>query len=178
VALAGAAFAHSSGGPNAQLVNQDRVYGGGAFGPGCVVPDINFCIDYTRNFAIDAHATAGGNAAFGDATYGAPLHDQHHQVTCLSVDGNKAAVGGIVTQADRPSAVGLWFVQFFVDRGTPAFGERDLASLVNYGPPDPADWPPGFPYICPSPDTGSPAFGLVPSYLPLAGGDLVVQDAR
>jgi hypothetical protein len=42
-ALAGAAFAYSSGGPNEQLVNRDRLYGGGGTDPGCFVPDSGFC---------------------------------------------------------------------------------------------------------------------------------------
>lgn len=173
-----AGLAYSAASPGSQLVNQERVYGGGEIGPGCLAPDVGICIDDTRNFAIDAHAAAAGKGAFGDSSYGGPTHDQHERVTCLAVDGGRAAIGTIVTQADRPSVVGWWALMFVTDRGTPASGQPDLASLQYFGPPDPASWPSGFPYACPSPDTGAPAFGLLPSYLPLDGGELVVQDAN
>lgn len=177
-ALSASAVALSNGGSNAKLANQDRLYGGGSSGPGCFVPDIGFCLSGTRNFAVDAHSTSHGTAASGDLTFGAPGgHDQHAQITCLAVRGDKAVVGGIITQADRPALVGAWVAMLFQARGTPAFGERDLASPLYLQTPDPAQNPPGFPYVCPSPDAGAPAFGISPSYLPVTGGDIVVQDA-
>jgi hypothetical protein len=175
-ALAVAGYAASSGGPNAQLANQDRIYGGGQTDPGCFV-EINFCRPLPVNFAVDAHATGSGQAAHGDFTFGAPgFRDSHSQVTCLAVDGHNAVVAGITVDSSDPSIVGNLFVQFFVDRGTPSFGARDLESPVYTGPADPAGWPPGFPYVCPSPDTGSPELGLIRSFLPINHGDIVVQD--
>lgn len=92
-ALAAAGLAYSTGGPNAQLVGQDRVYGGGHF----IVPDS--LGGGVRTFAIDAHSS-------GDIEYGGLLHWAHEQVTCLNVVGNSATVGAIVTDTDRlpPSA--------------------------------------------------------------------------
>jgi hypothetical protein len=178
VALAIAGLAHPSSGPNAQLANQDRLYGGGGNDPGCFVPDINFCRPSAFNFAIDAHATRTGNAAYGDFMYGAPgFRDDGGQVTCLAVDGQNAVIGGITVSSSNPSVVGGLFAVFFVDRGTPAFGDRDLVSPRYSGPADPSGWPPGFPYVCPSPDTGAPAFGLIRSFLPIGQGDIVVHDA-
>lgn len=176
-ALAGAGLAYSAGGPNAQVANQDRVYGGGTIGPGCPTPDT--CITDTRTFALDAHADSHGRDAFGSVEYAGPTHYEDEEVTCLSVDGNKAAIGGIVTQADRPSVVGMWALMFVSDGGSPISGTPDASGLQFISPPGHAGgWPPGFPNACPSPDAGTPSLGLVPAYLPLTGGDIVVKDAR
>jgi hypothetical protein len=163
-ALAGAGLAYSAGGRNAQLVREDRVYGGGTFD--------------TRTFAIDAHADSHGKAAFGSIEYAGPDHFQDEEVTCLAVDGDKAAVGGIVTRADRPEVVGMWALMFLDDGGNPTSGTADGSSLQYISPAGPTGgWPAGFPNVCPSPDAGVPSLGLVPAYLPFAGGDVVVQDS-
>jgi ABC-type branched-subunit amino acid transport system substrate-binding protein len=168
-ALAIAGFAYSSGGPNEQLVHQDRLYGGGGTEPGCFVPDIQFCRSVPTNIAIDAQATQDGNAAAGDYVNAVG----HNQVTCLAVHGHNAAVGGIIVAGAN---VGALFAAFYVDNGPPGSG-ADLVSPNYVDSPDPAKWPPGFPYVCPSPDTGAPAFGLFRSFIPLSRGDIVVQDA-
>jgi hypothetical protein len=177
--LAIAGIAYSTGGPNAQLVSQDRIYGGGQTDPGCFVPSINFCRPLPVNFAIDAHATGTGQAAYGDYTNGAPgFRDFHGQITCLAADGQNAVIGGITVSSSDPSIVGNLFAEFFVDRGTPSFGDRDLQSPLYSGSADPSGWPPDFPYVCPSPDTDAPNFGLIRSFLPIAHGDIVVRDGR
>jgi hypothetical protein len=171
-ALAVAGIAYSTTGPNAQLAVQDRLYGGGGTDPGCFVPDIGFCRPIATNFAVDAHASADGQAAHGDLAGGAS-----REVTCLAVDGDNAAVGGIITASSTsPSSVGMWFAQFYVDGGTINVG-GDLVSPFYVGPPDASGWPAGFPYVCPSPDTGAPDFGLFRSFLPISRGDIVIQDA-
>jgi hypothetical protein len=163
-----ATIASATSGPNAQLVTQNRVYGGGQFtvSPGDV-----------RNFAIDAHAQGG--VAYGNVEYGSTLHFGNEQVTCLKVVGNTAAVGGIITADDnRPDIIGwgvLWVVQ---DNGNILSATPDAATFQVIGPlgdPDFAALPAGFPYVCPSPDTATSYFGL--SYFPLNAGDLVVQNA-
>jgi hypothetical protein len=68
------------------------------------------------------------------------------------------------------------FVEFYVDNGT-LDSSGDFISPFYVGPLKPGDWPLGFPYVCPSPDAGAPAFGLFASFLPIARGDVVVQDA-
>jgi hypothetical protein len=168
-ALAIASLAYSSGDPNEQLAHQDRLYGGGGTEPGCFVPDIGFCRPGSTNFAIDAQASKSGNAASGDYVNAVV----HNQVTCLAVHGKNAVVGGIIVSSTDPSRIGSFFATFYVDNGPPGSG-GDLVS-PNYGGPT---WPPGFPYVCPSPDTGAPAFGLIRSFLPLSRGDIVVQDAN
>lgn len=162
-----ATLASATSGPNAQLVNQDRIYGGGQFtiSPGNV-----------RNFAIDAHAQGGGaGAAYGNVEYGSGAFHLNTQVTCLKVVGNKATVGGIITDTDLPGSTGwalIWIVQ---DNGNPLSATPDAATFQARGPLDDPTWTPGFPYICPSPDTATSLFGL--SYFPLNAGDFVVQDA-
>ena len=170
-ALGLAALAYSSGGPNAQLVFQDRVWGGGGTDPGCFVPNIDFCRTGSTNFAVDAHATGNGQAAYGDHIGGAG----RSQITCIAVDGHNAVVGGVSVTSPDPSRVGWLFAIFYVDAGGPGSG-LDLESPRWSGPPDQGGWPAGFPYACPSPDVGDPAFGLVRSFIPISRGDIVVQD--
>jgi len=171
-ALAAAGYGYSSDGPNAQLVGQDRVWGGGGTEPGCFVPDIGFCRPSPTNFAIDAHATGTGQAAYGDRV-GFNAHDQ---ITCLAVDGQNAVVGGIITAAPaQPSVVGDLIAEFYVDNGTLESG-GDLISPLYIFDPNTDPLPPGFPNVCPSPDTGAPAFGMVRSFIPISRGDIIVQD--
>jgi hypothetical protein len=167
-ALVIAGVAVSASGPNAQLASQNRVYGGGQF---TGAPDGN-----PRNFAVDAHAGLSGQPAFGDIEYGSPVHAAHEQVTCLSVSGNKATVGAVVTQADRPETVGFLVLMVLADNGGPISGTADQSTLQIQGPADDPAWPAGFPNTCPSPDAAAALFGL--SYFSLNGGDVVVQSAK
>ena len=170
--LAIAGFADSSNGPNNQLAGQNRLYGGGGTDPGCFVPDIGFCRTATTDIAIDAHSTESGHGAYGDMN---SKLGRHEQITCLAVDGNKAAIGGVIIDSPNAAEIGSYFLMFFVDGGTSG---SDLASPFYNAPPDPTAWPTGFPYVCPSPVDGAPALGLIASYIPLVRGDLVIQDAR
>jgi hypothetical protein len=177
VALSGAAIAHSLSGPNAQLLTQDRLYGGGGTDPGCFVPDISFCRTTFINFAIDAHATGTGQAAYGDYVYGPPTGPTHVQITCLAVDGVNAAVGGVIVASTNAAFVGDRTVTFFVDNGTDFFGGDFVSPNYTFLPSETTGLPAGFPYVCPSPDTGAPAAGVVRSFLPISRGDIVIQDA-
>ena len=160
-----ATIASATSGPNAQLVSQNRVYGGGQFvSPGGV-----------RNFAIDAHAPGGSGAAYGNMEYGSSGFHISTQVTCLKVVGNTATVGGIITDTDLPGSTGwalLWIVQ---DNGNPISATPDAATFQLRGPLDDPDWTAGFPYVCPSPNTATSLYGL--SYFGLNAGDFVVQNA-
>lgn len=173
VALVAAGVAYSAS-PSAKLQKQDRVYGGGQFGPGCFTPTL--CFANARNFAVDAHAQGDGNEADGNSDYGAPgsTFEQHQSVTCVRVDGNHAVIGGVI---DSGANAGYWYAQYFVDRGGTAAnaGNRDLASPSFQDPANSSSWPTGFPYTCPSPTTGFPAGE--PVYLEVDEGDVVVQEA-
>jgi hypothetical protein len=173
LALVGAGVGYSAESPSAKLHKQDRVYGGGQFGPGCF-SNSTFCFELPRNLAVDGHAEGDGAEAVGSATYASPAGpgNTHRSITCLRVEGNTAAIGGIIESG--PSA-GWWYVQYFVDRGGPGLGDRDLASPSFTERADAPGWPEGFPYSCPSPTTGFA--GGEPIYLELHAGDIVVQDA-
>jgi hypothetical protein len=171
-ALVAVGGAYSAASPSAKLAKQDRVYGGGQFGPGCFSGGTP-CFDNPRNFAVDAHAEGDGAEAVGSSTYGTPdLAESYRNVTCVRVEGNKAAIGGVITSGDD---AGNGYVEYFVDRGGPGLGSRDLASPEYEDPLGSSNWPAGFPATCPSPTTGFPA-GL-PVYREVDAGDIVIQDA-
>jgi hypothetical protein len=172
VTLVCAGVAYAAASPNAKLQKQDRLYGGGAFSAGCF-SDSSICFALGRNFAVDAHADQNGHGARGNSNYGAPGGtDNVRTVTCLRVVGNRAAIGGIIVSGGD---AGWWFVQYFVDRGGPAQGDRDLSSPSFVDPPGSSEWPAGFPYVCPSPATGFPGAG--PIFREVESGYIVVRDA-
>jgi hypothetical protein len=172
LALVAAGVAYSAASPSAKLDKQDRAYGGGQFGPGCFANSA-ICFANPRNFAVDAHAQGDGSEPAGNSTYGTPGFGQSFRsVTCVRVEGNKAAVGGVITGG---ADAGNVYVQYFVDRGGPGLGDRDLASPEFEDTSDSPDWPAGFPNVCPSPTNGYPAGP--PIYREVDEGDVVVQDA-
>jgi hypothetical protein len=172
LALVGAGVAYSAASPSAKLGKQDRIYGGGQFGPGCF-SNSTFCFAQPRNFAVDGHAEADGAQPVGNSTYGTPeVGGSNRSITCLRVEGNQAAIGGII---ESGASAGFWYAQYFVDRGGPGLGDRDLASPSFTDPAGSPNWPAGFPYTCPSPSTGFP--GGEPIFLEVHSGDVVVQDA-
>ena len=171
VALIGAGVAYAATSPSAKLQKQDRLYGGGQFGPGCF-PNSTLCFAHPRNVSVDAHADGSDGDAVGNFNYGAPggagTLDDRDRVTCVRIEGNHAAIGGLTN-------AGLGFVWYAVDRGGPATGDRDLASPEYLDSLEAPVWPAGFPNVCPSPVTGAP--GLEPIYQEAHSGDIVVLDA-
>jgi hypothetical protein len=174
LAVVGASVAYAAASPSAKLQKQDRVYGGGQFGPGCFSSVI--CFANPRNVAVDAHAQGDGTEVAGTSTYGSPssTFDQRKDISCLRVDGNRAVIGGTIQSG--PGA-GDFYAQYFVDRGGPsaAPGNLDLVSPSFEDSPSAEGWPAGFPSTCPSPTAGFP--GGEPVYLELDEGDIVVSDA-
>lgn len=174
LALVAAGVAYSAASPSANLRKQDRVYGGGHISPGCFT-NSDLCFEGGRNFAVDVHAEGDGREAAGNSTYGAPgAFESHRSITCMRVNGSSAVVGGII-ESGTNSMPGYWYVQYYVDRGGPALGNRDLVSPQFSDAAGSPGWPVGFPYTCPSPTTGFP--GAAPVYREVDGGDVVVQDA-
>jgi hypothetical protein len=170
-ALATAAgIAYSSSNPAAPG-GQDRVYGGGRAGPppGCF-PD-TFCTNQTRDFSLDVHATPAGQALIGDLADSRPAGPiDSADVTCVTVDGNRA-VGGFV-RSGAAGLIGVPFIAYLVDNGPPSSPVDDLYSrpfLLNGGetfPGQPAD----FPKTCPA--SADSFFG----YLDVHGGDIRIVD--
>jgi hypothetical protein len=170
VAVVGAGVAYSAASPSAKLDKQDRLWGGGHWSSGCAINDPSTCITNGRNVAVDAHAAGDGSGAAGNSAYAS---SPSRSVTCLNVQGDKAAIGGVLTSGDN---VGFGYVQYFVDQGTTSLTspQHDLGSLSLIAPLDDPSFPAGFPTVCP-PAGGSQA--LPAFYFELDGGDLTVQDA-
>ena len=107
------------------------------------------------------------------STYGGAAGSfvSYRTVTCLRVEGRRAAIGGVIEAGPN---VGWLFVQYVIDQGGPGLDEPDLVS-PSYTDVSTSLWPDGFPFVCPSPTSGFPGGAL--DFLPLDGGDIVVQDA-
>ena len=168
--LVGGGVAYTAESPGAKLARQDRVWGGGQFGPGCSVTDSTFCFGDPRNLAVDAHAGGNGSEAVGSSAYGGQTA---RTVTCVRVNGSRAVIGGVV---ESGAGTGGWYVQYFVDQGTTSLAtpSHDLVSASIIGPANDPSFPIGFPYVCPAVD-GTPT--LPAFYFTLSAGDINVQDA-
>ena len=166
VALTATGVALSSGSPNDRLASQTRVFGGGQFA---------FPNGVERSFAIDDHVDGhGAGAAYGTWEYGPPDGPWHVRadITCTTVAGSTAIVGGTITSSEIPDFVGLAFLTYLRDDGTPATGARDQASVSYFGTSDglPGDFPTTFPQTCPD----APFADLPPIWGDVSG-DVVVQ---
>jgi hypothetical protein len=147
--LATAGIAWSSGvlgGGPAQI----RIYGGGQFPTPTPLP--------TRTISLDAAASPTGLGAYGTFRYAGVPPGFVGSVTCLSVVGDTALVGGILTQAPENEA-GLDFLYAVTDGGPPASG-ADTAGFIDIGPeldtPPYPGLPANFPRTCPT-ASGAPA---------------------
>jgi hypothetical protein len=172
--VVGGGVAYSAMSPTAKLAKQDRIWGGGQFGPGCDVGTGTICIPNARDLSVDAHADADGSEAVGNSSY---RNFTRRSVTCLGIDGNHAVIGGIIithTLFGGADVFGWYYVQYFVDRGdTVDANIPDLASFTIFGPPTDPTFPVGFPDVCPS------ATGTVdlPAVYWEMTGDIAIQDS-
>jgi hypothetical protein len=153
----------------------DYTIGGGRFGPGCFepAPDPPLCFANPRDFSVDAHALGNGRARgvwfYGNNDTGFSLSGR---VMCITRQGNRSVVGGIVTDSSDPGSIGLGFDQYYIDNGPVGSSIRDSSSAAFLDPLDAPGWPPGFPRRCPSTPT-SPA-----GYLPVHSGDVDVDSSE
>jgi hypothetical protein len=153
-ALSAAGIAWSAGvldGGPAQI----RVYGGGQVatpaGP--------------RTISLTASANPQGREAYGSFRYGAGVRGD---VTCLTVAGNNALVGGFIREGS-PNVVGLDFLYAVTDNGLPGSG-ADTAGFIDILPElDYPGLPADFPRTCPS-DINLEVFGVFP-----LTGDVSIQ---
>lgn len=171
--LAAASVAWASAGGDGP--RQDRLAGGGSFGPACSDGAAPFCIPAARSFSIDAASSPEGGGAYGtyfSGRQGSGVTALRGRVTCLSVEGDTAVAGGYIVGA-APGAPDVFFI-YMQDRGTAgsAVGDRASANFVDFSTA--ADLPAGFPRECPPADNG--AFGV--GYFTLAGGDVQITDAK
>jgi hypothetical protein len=149
-ALVGAAAAWSSGvlgGGPAQI----RVYGGGEFAAPAV-----------HTISLDAAANPGGDAAYGTLRYAGVAPGFRGDVTCLSVFGDAAVVGGIVREGPA-NFVGADFLYGVIDNG-PAGSGADQAGFLDVSPElDPyPGLPADFPKTCPTAEGAQASFGSFP----------------
>ena len=147
--LASAGIAWSSGvlgGGPAQI----RVYGGGQ------VSAIG------RTISIDANANPQGLEAYGTFRYAATPPGFVGHITCLTMSGNSALVGGVLSQPD--AFAGSDFLYAVTDNGPPGSG-ADEAGFIDVTPeldaPPYPGLPANFPQTCP-PTIDLQVFGAFP----------------
>ena len=99
----------------------------------------------------------GRDFAVGDLEYGAPgASVTEVRVTCSTVVGNRASVGGWITKATNPAVVGMAALIYLVDNGPTDSPTPDQSSPIFIGQPGvPGDFPATFPTVC-LPPTGNP----------------------
>lgn len=153
-ALAAAGVAWSSGllgGGPAQI----RVYGGGQVATPTPVP---------RTISLDANANPEGLEAYGTLRYAAVPPGFRGDVTCLSVVGGNALVGGFIREGPA-GFVGLDFLYAVTDNGPPGSG-ADQAGFIDIGPeldtPPYPNLPAGFPRSCPTAAGAQALLGAFP----------------
>ena len=171
--LAGASVAWSAA--DGDGPRQDRLAGGGVFGPGCTDSANPFCIQAARSFSIDAASNPEGGGAYGtyfSGRQGSGVTILTGRVTCLAVDGDTAVAGGYIVDA-AAGAPDVFFI-YMQDRGTAgsAVGDRASANFVDFSTA--SDLPAGFPRECPPVDNDAFARG----YFTLTGGDVQITDAK
>ena len=173
LAASGAAYSSlTSGGPSPDPF----VAGGGRFGPGCFDGPTPTCFANPRDLSIDAHLEKKGTKVTGILYYGnnAGVLGNRIDVTCVSIVGNRAAVGGIIKESGTPENVGWGTVLFLIDNGPPGQPNRDRSSALFGAPLDDPSWPAGFPYTCPAPDSPINTVG----FQALHSGDVIVSDGE
>ena len=140
------------------------VGGGGQIGPG-TFPG-GFSIP-SRDFSVDAHLEKKGTKVTGLYISGRNgITAQQMNITCISIEGNQAVVGGIDV------GTGIGRVNFLIDNGPPSSPVRDQLSPNFTDPLDSPNWPSGFPFVCPTPSGGFNQEG----YLDVHSGDIVISD--
>ena len=149
---------------------QDRVFGGGTFAPGCSDGPSPACFAAGREFSLLAVGNPNGLDAYGTFRYGRPdagVTNTVGRVTCLSVRGNDAMIGGVIAESADPSFVGGPFMFFVHDTSTAGSFDRDRVS-ANF-----VDLPTAAPADCSQLDSNALGIG----YFTLKTGDVVVEDS-
>jgi hypothetical protein len=116
-----------------------------------------------RTISIGVTANPTGLNAHGSFRYAGAPPGFRGEVTCLSVVGNTALVGGFVTSPS--GAAGLHFLYAVTDNGPPASG-ADQAGFIDIGPeldtPPYPGLPVDFPRTCPTAAGAQANFGAFP----------------
>lgn len=169
------AAAQSDEGPGTK---HEYSFGVGNFGPGCWETHAGpFCtpFDYTMRLVgvgLGESGRAWGEFERRNNSRGTSLSGR---VTCMAVEGNRAAIGGFFTIKASPQPgfeIGDPFVFYVEDNGTIGTPTADRISALAALPADDPDrplMPDSFPWVCPSADS-------IYGYLPLTNGDITVAD--
>jgi hypothetical protein len=98
-------------------------------------------VDARRTFAFTAKTLADGTTQgqfqINNRTEG-PFFKEHGEVTCLKIVGNKAWIGGVVTQTDGPFA-GFSRIWRVIDNSEGSSNQEDMITLAQLFPPPPGD---------------------------------------
>ena len=162
-AIAIAGFAGSTG---KAAQNQVYAFGTTTQNPGCTEDGPPFCYASTLTYRVLAVEHGNGHAwgIVSRFNYGTGITRSAY-VTCMTVAGDKAAIGGMETSPDN-----VPFLLYVQDRGLPGGSLSDRISpyaILPPGDPDLPRLPADFPHTCPSPDS---TYG----YLPQANGDITI----
>jgi hypothetical protein len=172
LSVATIAAARSDEGPGTQ---REYSFGAGDFGPGCWETQGGpFCtpFDYTMRLlgvGRDESGLAWGEFERRNNPNGTSLSGR---VTCMTVDGNRAAIGGFLTIKASPQPgfeVGDPFVIYVEDNGTLGTSTPDQISAMGVFAPEEALPVARFPWVCPPADS-------IYGYLPLTSGDITVSE--
>lgn len=156
---------------------RDYAYGVGNYGPACWQTHGGpFCSPFHYTSRLLA-ARQGSERAWGE-------FERHNNdtggtffgpVTCVTVEGNRAAIGGVLTeQPGQPGvSVGDPYVIYVEDNGRPGGSAADQISALSIlpeGDPDRPLMPARFPDVCPSADS-------IYGYAPLTSGDITITES-
>ena len=83
---------------------------------------------------VSAHSDADGANAYGRFRLVQGSQEWRCRVTCLSVNGNRAIVGGEVLRRDGSVSGG--FYQFIEDNGSPGTTDRSVTRFLSQPPTD------------------------------------------
>lgn len=149
-------------------------FGVGTFGPGCWETHAGpFCTPFNYTVRLLGVRRGRGGRAWGEFerrnnVTGGRLTGR---VTCMSVLGNRASIGGFFTPTSA-AFPGDPFLIYVEDNGTLGTATPDQVSALVALPPGDPDlplMPARFPRVCPSTDS---LYG----YLPLTSGDITVAE--
>ncbi len=128
-----------------------------------------FCSGINLDINIDVHGSGSGPATgtFLSGTDGG-TNASRTRITCMTVVGNRAVVGGIITSDTiHPEAVGDEMLFFVIDNGGPGSAPLDKMSAREIYTAD--QFTPGFPSNCGSPDA------TTGGYADVHAGDLSIH---
>jgi hypothetical protein len=166
------AAAQSDEGPGTK---RNYSFGVGNFGPGCWQTEGGpFCVpfDYTMRLLGVGRETSGRAWGEFERRNNPNGRSFSGRVTCMTVDGNRAAIGGFLTITASPQPgfeVGNPFVIYVEDNGTLGTSTPDQISALAVFAPEEALPVARFPWVCPPADSTL-------GYLPLTSGDITVSE--